>query len=185
MTHPPPYHSSAPLSPKTSLSLLEANWIGTIAGLLGGIILVIPHWLLWGGFFLVSLTPSTALMLLAFVLVSIVVHEALHGLGWLLAGRIHWSDISFGFKSLTPFAHCSVPVTARAYRIGVIFPALILGGVPLLVGTLFNIEILTIWGSLMVMVSGGDLAVLWAIRSIPAPVLVTDHPSRVGCEIVT
>ncbi len=169
-----------------SMSLVEANIIGMVAGLLGALVVLVPHWLLWGGGSLLAGLPIifNPWFIVPAFLVSIVVHEALHALGWVLFGRQPWSAMKFGLHQMTPYAHCELPMRATGYRIGAIFPALILGGIPALLGTVLNNGALAIWGSLMVFVAGGDLAILWILRSVPGSTLVRDHPSRAGCEIV-
>ncbi|MFK0731997.1 MAG: metalloprotease family protein, partial [Gloeotrichia echinulata HAB0833] len=59
------------------------------------------------------------LFLLVFIL-GIIIHEALHGITWMLAGKISPQNITYGIKwrMLTPYAHAQVPMNARAYRIG-------------------------------------------------------------------
>jgi hypothetical protein len=168
------------------MSLRDANIIGGLAGLLGALLVLLPFWLLWGGVALLAGVPiifSPWFIIPAFVL-SIIIHEALHGVGWVLASRLPWSAISFGFKDFTPYAHCNQPMQARAYRIGTLFPVLVLGLLPALTGLALGSGALIIWAALMVFVAGGDLSIIWMLRRVPGRTLVRDHPSRAGCEVV-
>lgn len=186
MAHPGDDQAAYTDALDASMSLRDANIIGGLAGLLAALLVLLPHGLLWGGVSLLGRVPIIFrpwFIIPAFVL-SIVVHEGLHGLGWMLAGRVPRAAIRFGFKDLTPYAHCSRPLRATAYRIGTAFPALILGLVPALFGTVLGNGALTLWGSLMVFVAGGDLAILWILRRVPGRALVRDHPARAGCVVV-
>lgn len=180
--------SSPPLVPvrDVSMSLVEANIIGGAFGLLAALACIIPHWLLWGGASLgtgLQVVFNPIIFVPAFI-VSILVHEGLHALGWGLFGRVPWSAMHFGVKDLTPFAHCREPLRATPYRIGAFFPGLILGVVPAGLGVATGSGVLTVWGSLMLALAGGDLAILWALRRVPGQALVRDHPTRAGCEVV-
>lgn len=140
--------------------------------------------LVWGDMVLVRvfLTRTTLIALVA----GIFLHELLHGIGWKFAGKIAWEDIKFGvhWKLITPYAHCKVPITARAYRVGVVLPALFLGFLPATVGLITGDAWFTILGALFLGAAGGDLLGLWVLRSVPADAKVLDHPTKLGCEVI-
>lgn len=115
-----------------------------------------------------------------------VLHELIHGASWALLGRKSWRYIKFGFdwKTLIPYAHIQVPITARAYRWGAFMPGLVMGLVPCLVAMLTGSGWLLVAGAFFVLAAGGDFVVLWLLRGVPAGALVEDHPSAVGCRVV-
>lgn len=156
-----------------------------VAGLLA--LVLIPHWLLWKEMaFLDAFTSlSLRVLLLGFVLM-IVLHEAIHGLTWMMVGDLTLRQIKFGviWKALAPYAHPKVPLSARAYRLGVLMPGLLLGLLPAIVGVALGDSFLAGWGALLLSFAGGDLLVLLAIYSVPAEALILDHPSRFGCLVV-
>jgi hypothetical protein len=129
--------------------------------------------------------PST-LLYLGFLLVGIFAHEAIHGLAWALFGRLPLRRIRFGFKlmTLTPYAHALDPLPAGAYRLGALLPAILLGVVPFVAGTLIGSLPLALFGMLFILAAGGDLLVLWLIRGVDPQALVLDHPSRAGCIVL-
>jgi hypothetical protein len=118
--------------------------------------------------------------------VTIVVHEGLHALGFLLFGRVPRGTIHFGVDraTLSPFAGCRVPMSSRAYRAAVLLPALVLGLGTLVPGWILGIGWLAVLGTLQLIAAGGDLVAWWAIRAVPATAHVLDHPERVGCQIL-
>jgi len=117
---------------------------------------------------------------------GILVHEWLHAVGFRLAGKVPAESIRYGFnwKGLAPYAHCQAPMRAKAYRLGVILPGLILGVCPAIAGLATGIWWLAVWGALMLLSAGGDMAVLLAVRHVPGTALIQDHPTMVGCHVL-
>jgi hypothetical protein len=126
------------------------------------------------------------LVFLLIVMAGIVVHEAIHGITWALAGRKPWSSIKFGFqvKTLTPYCHINEPIEINAYRVGAFMPGLLVGVLPF-VYSLINGDTNWFWFSLVhISAAGGDLLVLWLIRGVKAESLVEDHPTQAGCYVL-
>lgn len=94
--------------------------------------------------------------------------------------------MSFGinWRTLTPYAHIKVPITARAYRWGAFMPGLVLGLIPCLIAVLTGSGWLLVVGAVFILVAGGDFLVLWLLRGVPAGALVEDHPTAIGCRVV-
>lgn len=92
--------------------------------------------------------------------------------------------IGFSWKGLAPYAHCAEPMRASAYRLSIILPGLVLGILPGTLGIVLLSWPLLLWGLLMTIAAGGDLAVLWAIRGVPASAWVRDHPTKAGCQVL-
>lgn len=112
---------------------------------------------------------------------AIIVHEGLHALGWgAVAG---FQNIKFGFKEMTPYTHCTVPMPAWAYRIGAALPGLVLGVLPSLAAAMTGSAALLIFGVLMLIGAAGDAMILWMLRDLKGSTRVQDHPSKVGCLI--
>lgn len=120
---------------------------------------------------------------LAILIVSIIIHELLHGIGYRLGGA-SWQQIKFGVKQLTPYAHCEIPLHLAAYRLAVLLPGLILGILPAVVGVVWGSWLLTLYGAVMSAAALGDALILWLLRDAPAAARVLDHPSKVGCELI-
>ena len=125
--------------------------------------------------------PQAALSLLLFI-ISICIHELLHGVGYFLGGA-KWSQIEFGVRKLTPYAHCSVPLNRNNYRWAAALPGLILGLFPVLVSLIIGSSTWMLFGTLMTVSAAGDALILWLLRDAPADALVFDHPTKVGCEL--
>lgn len=162
--------------------------IRSIPLLLGLVALVaVPHWLLWNeNPISAAFDPIGTLVMLGIFVAGVVLHEGIHGISWMLAGRLKPSDIKYGvlWSALTPYAHPKVPISARAYRIGAAMPGILLGVVPSLAGIITGSGFVSGWGAIFLSVACGDLLILLTIRSVPAEALVRDHPSRFGCEVL-
>jgi Putative zincin peptidase len=163
-------------------NLLAIAWLPVSALLALG-----PFAFLWGSDRIASAIPAATDLRLALpvLIVSVLLHEALHALGFLAFGHVPRSAVRVGFqrRTLTPYASCTVPVPARVYRLAALLPGVVLGGLPILAGWGLGSGASVLYGWAMVAIAGGDLAAIWAIRDVGPGVLVLDHPSRVGCQV--
>ncbi len=118
-------------------------------------------------------------------IVGIVTHELIHGLSWKFAAGLSFDKVRFGFqvKTLTPFAHCTVPIRKSAYVIGTVMPAVVLGFVPFLVSLVNGNGWVLIFGILFTFAAIGDFLILWLIRDVPWRSFVEDHPENAGCLV--
>ena len=66
------------------------------------------------------------------MLISIPVHEFLHGLGWVSSCKNGWKSIRFGvmWSSLTPYCNCKEPMDVKSYFRGLLMPFAVLGLLP-------------------------------------------------------
>lgn len=163
------------------MSCVRANLLAlplvavSLAGVLG------PYHWLWGmpSLFAIA-TPATLLVILA----GAIAYEYLHAAGWVLAG-VPKARVRFGvhWKIVTPYARCTDPVPARAYRIGVLLPGVVLGLVPAVAGVAAAEPVAAAFGAFFLSAATGDLLVLWSIRRVGAAALVRGHPRAVGCLV--
>ncbi|GAB4461367.1 MAG: DUF3267 domain-containing protein [Anaerolineales bacterium] len=123
---------------------------------------------------------------MAVFFLGIVVHELIHGFTWMLFGKLPFNAIKFGFqaRTLTPYAHCKIPLKVNPYRIGAAMPCILLGLLPAIAGILNGNGVLLAFGILFTTAAGGDLLILWLIRKVSSDKLVEDHPTNAGCYII-
>jgi hypothetical protein len=150
-------------------------------------LIVTPYGAIWGTKALASgfrafIRPGTFFPSFVF---GVLVHEFLHGAGWVSFGRKSWKAIRFGIKwtALSPYAHCIEPLTARAYRLGAFLPGLVLGIAPAAIALVTGNAWLLYFGTLFTIAASGDFLILWLLRDVPHHVLVEDHPDRAGCFV--
>lgn len=134
----------------------------------------------------ISFEPSDILIGLIVLFVLGILHELLHAIGFLIFGKVNWSDIAFGvkWKSLTPYGYCKIPVKAIVYIIALILPTIILGVIPLTISLLIKAKYLYLIGTLMIVGGFGDMIVVWMIRDVPKERMLIDHPRKLGCLMV-
>jgi len=167
---------SIPMSEAAGKSLLIAAPIA--------IIQAVSFFLIHG---LPAIPTDTNLTVYGFLLLfGIFIHELIHMFAWAIFARKPLSVFKLGFQweSLTPYAHCKVPMDIRSYRIGSVAPGLLLGILPWLISLFTGDILLFIFGLLYTTAAGGDFFILWIIRNVKPNTLVEDHPTNAGCYII-
>lgn len=165
-----------------TMSLGVANLVAAILTVPVILVFAVPHAVLHGEM-LLDMSTTTLFLSVVAIVIAIVVHEGLHGIGYKLAGA-SWDEIEYGVKSFSPYAHCKVPLRVNGYRVAVALPGLALGILPGLVGILLGSAALTFFGAFMTSGALGDAMILWLLRDAPKNARVLDHPSKVGCKLV-
>jgi hypothetical protein len=172
-----------------SISMAQANLYGLLLLIPAGALLVLPYLALWGGAAFGDAWQTVAdnlLPALGCFAAGIVAHEGIHGLSWMIFGRKPRRAIRYGFKlkTLTPYAHCTEPMDARAYRLGAAMPGLLLGVGPWLAGLATGHGPTFLFGLLFTLAALGDAMILWLLRHVPPTAQVIDHPTRAGCYVI-
>lgn len=142
-----------------------------------------PYVLLWGrDAFDAAARWPTAVAIFA----GLLVHELLHCVGFLLGGAPRASvRIGYDWKRVLPFASCSEPLRCSGYRFAVVLPTLVLGLLPAALGLVTGNGEAAIFGALLIGTAAGDMLILWALRDVPGDAMVEDHPSEIGCRVLT
>jgi hypothetical protein len=125
------------------------------------------------------------LIFLALLIVSIVVHELIHGLTWMWLGKMSFSQVKFNvqWKTLTPYAHLKEPVEVNVYRLSGFMPGFLLGIIPFILSLIFGNGTLLWFSIIQTAAASGDFLILWLLRNVKSGTLVEDHPSRAGCYV--
>lgn len=121
--------------------------------------------------------------LLVVMIGAVIIHEALHAIGWSLFGRVSLDEMKFGILKGNPYTHVKVPLPARAYQWGGALPGIVLGVIPMVVSWINGDGALMLFSAFMLAAAGGDAIMLWMLRDVPPDRLVLDHPSEIGCLI--
>lgn len=143
-----------------TMSLRMANVAGSLLFIPALLIFVVPYVLIHGDFrYQTADTFISFAALLVVLFLSIVIHEVLHAVGYRWAGAKPQS-IKFGFKQMTPFAHCGDILPVNGYRLAVALPGLVLGIAPGVIGILIGNATLALFGGVMLGAAGGDILIL-------------------------
>jgi hypothetical protein len=180
--------NAGPHKTDRSVSMLWANVVSILVIIPVFLIAVPLYGAVWGsedlGQGFESFLQAPAIFVVFFL--GIVIHEWLHGLAWRLFGDVPASAVQYGFKwkTLTPYAHATQPMSVRPYQIGTLMPGLLLGLLPLALGLLLGNGWLYAFGILFTWAASGDFLILWLLRGARPGSLVEDHPSRAGCYLI-
>ena len=170
-----------------SISLGMANLIGLPLFLLLAAAVVVPYGLLWGWtrLYLAFNEFMDWQRCIPAIIVGTIVHEGLHGLGWTVFGRLGPGSVRYGFnvRTVTPYAHCKVPIQAAAYRTGTILPGFALGVIPAVFGVAAENGFSIMFAAFFLAAASGDFLCLWIMRTVSTDAWVTDHPTRAGCVV--
>jgi putative zincin peptidase len=182
--------SQEPIMVDRTLSSVTVNTAGIIMALAFFAIVIVGYMAVWheNPLALYSSSQSTAAVLivtLVIFFVSITVHEVLHMVGYRLGG-VPRQQIRFGFqwKALTPYVHCSAALPARAYRLAVVLPGIVLGLIPLVVGFAGHLDWMVLYGTAMLAGAAGDLLILLLMLPIGGDTLIRDHATKPGFQIL-
>ncbi|MDV3352023.1 DUF3267 domain-containing protein [Leptolyngbyaceae cyanobacterium CCMR0082] len=173
-----------------SVSMSQGNNYAVIAALPPIIILSGIYIWIWGWqqFFIgISIFLRHPLLCLIGIVAGTILHESIHGLTWKFFGNKPSSAIKYGvkWKALAPYAHCKEPMDVRAYKLGVAMPGVLLGLVPAILGILTSNSLFLTFGLLFTMAAGGDIVILWLLREVETGMYVEDHPTRIGCYVIS
>lgn len=122
---------------------------------------------------------SFYIVFIAIIVISVIIHELLHGIGWIVASGKDWSIIRFNISAMMPSCACKVVLKKKQYLTGVLAPFVVLG--------IFSILFIFIYPgtiSLLTMIvnfisAGADLIIALNIFK-ESDCLIADHPSEAG-----
>lgn len=150
----------------------------------------LPYLLVWGwpdlpewrglGPTVLDILIGTLVALLLYA-VSAFVHEALHIAAMVMP--VSRLEVGMRLSEGVVYVHAKEPMSARAYRIVLLVPAVILGVVPVVVGVLEGQGWVVVYGYVMLLSAIGDLVVLRLMKRVDARTLVRDHPEQLGCQV--
>ena len=168
-----------------TISIKETDSQGMLVALPFIVLVVIGYFWRWGA----DATPLWEINFRRFIfllLLSLPIHELIHGLAWANYAKGRMKSIRFGFnvKELMPYCHCKEALRAKAYKIGVLAPVVILGGGYYFLSLLYPNTELILLAAFNIFMSAGDLLIFWGARSVRMG-LVIDHPELPGFVVFT
>lgn len=118
-------------------------------------------------------------LFLLIAVVSIVIHEFIHGLGWSISCKQGWKSIDFGLNGIMPYCHCKEALDSDRYLLGVLMPFLVLGLVIAVIAFIFSNMWLVLTAVVNIFLAGGDLLIAFYLRKNPKAKII-DHPTDPG-----
>lgn len=128
------------------------------------------------------------LLLMLFAVVSVPVHEWIHGITWGIFTKNHMKDIEYGivWKMITPYCTCMAPLKKYQYILGSMMPAVIPGIVTSVVGICLSSFPLVILGCFNILSGGGDFNIIIRLlryKTQSEDVVFIDHPTKLGLAV--
>lgn len=116
---------------------------------------------------------------LAITIVSVVIHELLHALGWAAASGQGWQVVRLNWSMLMPSCACKIALDKKSYLVGVLAPLVVLGTVSTIFlwirpGTLSLLTMLVNFTA-----AGADVLIASKVLK-EGSLLIIDHPTEAG-----
>jgi len=176
-----------------TIDIVKAN-IYVLVGLVPIIIIyLIPYYYVWKQQFTLDtiyrLLHSFHYYRFIFTIIvlfsAVVIHELIHGITWAIFAKQGWKSISFGFKwqMLTPYCHCSEPLSLKHYILGALMPGIILGQLPAIIAIITGNIALLAFGIFFTLAAMGDYMIIYLLRNENSKSTILDHDSEAGCWV--
>ena len=121
---------------------------------------------------------SFYIMFIAIIVISVVIHELLHGIGWAISSGQGWKVVRFNINAMMPSCACKVALKKKSYLTGVLAPFVILGlGSILFVFAFGTVSLLTLMVNFIA--AGADLLIAVNVLR-EGNCLIADHPTEAG-----
>lgn len=129
-----------------------------------------------------------SITILFFVLLAIIPHELLHGLGWGIFCKGKFKSIKFGFMkfSETSYSYCKEPLKFKGYLFGAILPLMVLGIIVAIISIVIGNPLFWWFGIINIFIFSGDLAMISNILKYTGKDGVfLNHPTERGFLVFT
>lgn len=172
---------------KVAINLSTANAFAIILLFISGILAFIPFYLING------LPPVNdafgvfcSVTFFALFFIGIIVHEGIHGLTWGLLNKGGFKSISFGiiWKMLTPYCHCSEPMSRTSYFLGAIMPCIVLGILPTIVSWFTGSWLTFVLGVIFIASAAGDIWMVWLLMKEPKEALFLNDDKEAAFWVI-
>lgn len=179
---------------KKTIDLGKANGYALLSIIPIGLLNILPYYLVWGK--LVSIDTlkeihplvvmGYCLLYIAVMFIGVIVHELIHGATWAIFAKKGFRSMKFGIlkEYYTPYCHCKEPLQVKAYTIGAIMPAVILGFIPSIIAISIGSFGLLLFGIFFTIAAMGDFMIIYLIYRESKNTWVQDHPSEAGCYLL-
>lgn len=160
------------------ISVLKANIFSVLLAFPLITFLLVIYVLVWGQ---LDMSSVRIILVLLVWLVSMAIHELLHGLGWSFSCKDGFKSVRFGviWSKLTPYCSCKEPLGFKQYLLGAILPLVILALIPSIIAICVGNEYVLCFGILSFLASGGDILICLNMRKYRNS-LFLDHPTACG-----
>lgn len=166
------------------ISILKANLLAFLTAAPFAVVFLFIYSFIWKGFYVEIKSPYGLIVGWLFLLLSIPVHEFLHGFTWQFFCKERWKSIKFGvfWSKLTPYCHCKEALKVKEYLIALLMPFLVLGIIPGILSIILESPFMLLFSAFSILGAGGDTTIaikLFKYRKDKSA-LILDHPTECG-----
>ena len=165
------------------ISVLKANILAFLTAGPFALLIIFIYSIVWNDSYFEINSLYSSILLLVLIIISIPIHELLHGFAWQFFCTERWKSIKFGvlWSKLTPYCHCKEPLSVKHYLIGLLMPFFILGIGIGIISIILRSPLILIVSLLNILSAGGDTTIaLKLFKYRNKNVLILDHPKEVG-----
>lgn len=113
------------------------------------------------------------------IVLSVPLHEGLHGIGWRIFGKAGRGQIAFRLQGIMPMCSCRAALRPSGYLAGVMMPFLVLGGASLIFLLVYPGTISLLTAVVNFYMAGADIAIAFFVVKSGAE-LVEDAEEEAG-----
>lgn len=163
-----------------TISIIKANIMAFVTAGPFVILAIILYLIIWDEISF-NFNLLSSYIFLVSMIISIPLHEFIHGFTWHLFCKHKWKSIHFGvmWEFLTPYCHCKEPLNFRHYIIGGLMPLIVLGFGISSLGIALNRPILLAIGAINILSAGGDTTIAFMLLKYRKSEIL-DHPTDCG-----
>lgn len=135
--------------------------------------------------FIINFYRRNALLFILCIFLSIIIHELIHYISFILIGKVTFKDVTMGFdkKHFCFYTDCFEYIRAIEYIWVLACPMIILGLIPYIVGLLSSNIYISSIGLFMTLGSSGDLMLIYLIRKLSFNTKIKTHDKYFGFSI--
>lgn len=168
-----------------TLGLLYANIMAVVVSLPFFLPVIVIYALVHDGGWWFHMNIKELILFVAFDVLLIVAHEAVHGIAWSIFCKNGFKSIEFGIMAemCTPYCNCSEPLKKNQYIFGSLAPLVVVGIVPSVIAIITGWYWLFLVGVVMIMGAGGDIIITFRMlkyKTEKQDVIFYDHPTKCG-----
>ena len=166
------------------ISVLKANIFVFLTTVPFTLLIIFIYLIIWNGFYIEIKSLYSFLWAWVALILSIPVHEFLHGFTWQFFCKERWKSIKFGvfWSKLTPYCHCKEAISVKEYLLALLMPFLILGIVPGIIAIILGSPSMLFFSTFSILGAGGDTTIAFKLfKYIKGKnTLILDHPTECG-----
>lgn len=125
-------------------------------------------------------TLSLNITLVVIMAVTVVVHELLHGIGWMIASKKGWNTIHFNINFIMPTCSCHSILSKKQYLFGILMPLFVLGTMSVIFLIVYPGTISLLTAVISLFLPGADLVIAWNVLHESKDACISDHPTEAG-----